>query len=165
METAYYSSKLGLIKIEAVHQTILSIQFVNSKSGHVILAKHALDPDRGAGIHNGVLKKCVNQLDEYFKGKRKRFSLPLAKQGTAFQQKVWSALQKISFGSTESYAQIAQWVRNPKAMRAVGMANKKNPWVIVVPCHRVINKDGQLGGYACGQRKKGWLLKHERSRS
>jgi len=150
---AYYPSKIGLLKIEAKGERVGSIQFSNSH----------FDTQKKSDTCSGVLKKCVEQLDEYFTGKRKTFSLPLAKQGTVFQQKVWVALQKIPFGATASYAQVAQGVCSPKAMRAVGTANKKNPWVIVVPCHRVINKDGQLGGYACGQRKKRWLLDHERS--
>lgn len=109
-----------------------------------------------------AIRRCKEQLDEYFSGKRTAFDLPLAPMGTLFQQKVWQALQEISYGETRTYGEIAEAVGNPKAARAVGMANNKNPIAILVPCHRVIGKNGKLLGYASGLDHKTFLLKLEK---
>jgi methylated-DNA-[protein]-cysteine S-methyltransferase len=100
----------------------------------------------------------ARQLREYFDGKRRDFDIPLDVEGTEFQMKVWNALCKIPFGRTASYADIARQIGNPKAMRAVGMANGRNPVSIVVPCHRVIGADGSLTGYGGGLDRKKVLL-------
>jgi len=102
------------------------------------------------------------QLKEYFTGKRKKFDIPLNPQGTDFQRSVWDALQKIPYGKTRSYKQIAQAIGNPKASRAVGMANNKNPIWILIPCHRVIGADGTLVGYGGGFEMKKRLLAIEK---
>jgi methylated-DNA-[protein]-cysteine S-methyltransferase len=104
------------------------------------------------------------QLGEYFAGERRCFELPLAARGTPFQRQVWAALTRIPYGETTSYAAIAQAVGRPRAVRAVGAANGKNPLAIVVPCHRVIGADGTLTGYAGGLPIKRWLLDHEAAR-
>ena len=109
-----------------------------------------------------LILQCKMQLDEYFRGERKTFDLPLAPKGTDFQKKVWNALQKIPYGETKTYGEIAAAVGNPKAARAVGMANNKNPIGIIIPCHRVVGADGKLVGYAGGMDKKEWLLQIER---
>lgn len=101
------------------------------------------------------------ELQEYFQGKRKNFSLVLNPQGTVFQQKVWSELQKIPFGQVISYKELAKRVGSPKGFRAVGGANGKNPIPIIIPCHRVINEGGKLGGYSSGLPVKQQLLQHE----
>jgi methylated-DNA-[protein]-cysteine S-methyltransferase len=111
-----------------------------------------------------VLKQAKRELDEYFTGTRTEFNLPLAALGTAFQQKVWQALITIPFGETWSYQDLADAIGNPKAVRAVGLANGKNPISIIVPCHRVIGKSGKLTGYAGGVERKAWLLKHEKKK-
>lgn len=85
----------------------------------------------------------------------------MAPTGTDFQKKVWGALEKVSYGDTCAYVDIANEIKNPKAVRAVGSANGKNPMTIVVPCHRVIGRDGSLTGYASGTKRKAWLLEHE----
>ena len=108
-----------------------------------------------------VAAQAVAQLEEYFSGKRRRFSLPLDLRGTPFQRRVWKALLQIPYGETRSYRQIALQVGNIKAARAVGMANHANPVGIIVPCHRVIASDGSLGGYAGGTRLKAGLLRLE----
>ena len=100
----------------------------------------------------------AKQLHEYFAGKRRDFDIPLDVEGTAFQMKVWAELRKIPFGRTASYADIARAIGKPKAMRAVGMANGRNPVSIVVPCHRVIGADGSLTGYGGGLERKRTLL-------
>lgn len=105
-----------------------------------------------------VLKQAVRELTEYFEGKRRNFDVPLDLQGTPFQKQVWQQLLKIPYGQTCSYADIAKRIQNPKAVRAVGAANGKNPVCIVVPCHRVIAADGSLGGYTGGLHIKKQLL-------
>ena len=109
-----------------------------------------------------LILQCKMQLDEYFRGERKTFDLPLAPKGTDFQKKVWNVLQKIPYGETRTYGEIAAAVGNPKAARAVGMANNKNPIGIIIPCHRVVGANGKLVGYAGGMDKKEWLLQLER---
>ncbi|MEO6502130.1 MAG: methylated-DNA--[protein]-cysteine S-methyltransferase [Jatrophihabitantaceae bacterium] len=101
------------------------------------------------------------ELEEYFAGRRDDFDVPLNPRGTAFQRAVWQALRQIRYGSTMSYRQVAEQVGNPKAVRAVGSANSRNPISIIVPCHRVVGSDGKLIGYAGGFSAKRWLLDHE----
>lgn len=113
------------------------------------------------GAKDAVLAKAKQQLKKYFDGKLSAFDLPLDAQGTPFQKKVWRALSKIPFGQTASYKDVAEMIGNPKACRAVGTANGKNPLCIVIPCHRVISNDGSLGGYTGGLSKKRYLLSLE----
>lgn len=108
-----------------------------------------------------ILVKTIGQLEEYFAGKRKTFDLPLGAEGTEFQKKVWHQLAGIPYGQTVSYREIARRLKNEKAVRAVGLANGRNPLSIVVPCHRVIASDGTLCGYAGGLDVKAKLLKLE----
>ena len=108
------------------------------------------------------LKEVAHQLEEYFNGQRKQFQLPLAPQGTDFQQKVWRELQAIPYGETRSYKEIAHRIGNPKACRAVGQANNRNPISIIIPCHRVIGHSGELVGYGGGLEIKQFLLELER---
>jgi len=109
-----------------------------------------------------VLKEATRQLAGYFDGEVTEFQLPLAANGTAFQKKVWRALLNIPYGETRSYRDVAESIGAPRATRAVGAANGKNPVGIIIPCHRVIAVDGSLGGYAGGLRTKRFLLDHER---
>lgn len=108
-----------------------------------------------------LLKEAAMQLLEYFAGSRKEFDFPLSMSGTEFQVAVWKALQTIPYGETYSYKKIAEQIGNPKACRAVGMANHKNPICIIVPCHRVIGHNGKLVGYGSGLKMKEKLLKLE----
>ncbi|WP_347486247.1 methylated-DNA--[protein]-cysteine S-methyltransferase [Vandammella animalimorsus] len=108
-----------------------------------------------------LLSEAARQLGEYFAGQRHVFELPLAPQGTDFQQRVWQALHTIPYGQTRSYAQLAAAIGQPKAMRAVGAANGRNPLSIVVPCHRVIGADGTLVGFGGGLPVKTFLLRLE----
>ena len=146
---AYYKSKIGLIEIMSTKNTILAINFVKAKK-----FKNSNIP---------ILKKCIKQIDEYFRGKLRRFSLNLHLQGTDFQKKVWRRLIKIPFGKTVSYKDIAVRIGNRRAFRAVGNANNKNSITIIVPCHRVIGSNGSLVGYGGGLWRKKWLLKHEKN--
>lgn len=110
-----------------------------------------------------LLSMATIQLDEYFQGKRTTFSLPFKLTGTPFQLAVWKELQNIPYGKTTSYKEIAQKINKPKACRAVGMANNKNPLPIIIPCHRVIGSNGKLIGYAGGLNLKNYLLELEQS--
>lgn len=110
-----------------------------------------------------LLSMATIQLDEYFQGKRTTFSLPFKLTGTPFQLVVWKELQNIPYGQTTSYKEIAQKINKPKACRAVGMANNKNPLPIIIPCHRVIGSNGKLIGYAGGLNLKNYLLELEKS--
>lgn len=112
-------------------------------------------------IKNSALALCVKELDAYFNGTLQTFTVPLKPEGTAFRQQVWSELQRIPFGKTISYRQLAAQIGQPKAVRAVGGANHHNPIVIIIPCHRVIGADGRLTGYGGGLDKKAFLLEHE----
>lgn len=105
-----------------------------------------------------LLLETQNQLTEYFKGNLREFSVPIRPHGTVFQQRVWEELRRIPYGETRSYEEIAIAAGNPKAMRAVGSANNRNPIIIINPCHRVIGKHGDLTGYALGLNIKRYLL-------
>lgn len=109
-------------------------------------------------------REAVRQLEAYFSGKLKSFDLRLAPEGTEFQKSVWRALCKIPYGETRTYKDIAESIGNPKAYRAVGHANNRNPISIIVPCHRVIGSNGKLTGYACGLDIKAFLLNLEQNK-
>ena len=108
-----------------------------------------------------VVEKAVQELDEYFNGRRRQFTLPVQSVGTAFQERVWQELLKIPYGGTCAYRDIAKRMHKDKAVRAVGTANGRNPLAVIVPCHRVIAADGSLGGYAGGLAIKTFLLNLE----
>ena len=111
-----------------------------------------------AGPETPLLAEARNQLEQYFSGSLRRFTLPLQPKGTPFQQKVWAALLQIPWGETRTYCQVAAMIGQPKACRAVGMANNRNPVAVIIPCHRVLGKDGKLVGYAGGLSVKQGLL-------
>ena len=144
----YYNSPIGLIKICCNSHGITELDFVSSKDI--------------ADKQDSLITKCISQLGEYFKGKRKEFDLPVVLNGTAFQNKVWEKLTTVKYGETASYKELAILAGNEKACRAVGMANNKNPVALIVPCHRIIGSNGSLTGYAGGIDKKQWFLEHEK---
>jgi methylated-DNA-[protein]-cysteine S-methyltransferase len=115
------------------------------------------EPDR-RGRQAAPFKTAADQLDAYFAGALTRFTLPMAPRGSEFQQRVWTALQDIPYGQTESYGELAERIGSPRAARAVGLANGKNPISIVIPCHRVVGSDGNLTGYGGGLDRKKQLL-------
>jgi methylated-DNA-[protein]-cysteine S-methyltransferase len=106
-------------------------------------------------------KRVIDQLNEYFSGKRQTFDLELAPRGTPFQLAVWNALLEVPYGDTISYAELARRIGKPAAVRAVGAANGANPIPVIIPCHRVIGSNGTLTGYGGGIERKQWLLAHE----
>ncbi len=142
----HFESPLGLMQVTASQHAVKSIDFVDT-----------VRPINS----NAITNLTKQQLLAYFDGERKTFDLPLEPEGTVFQRTVWNALSKIAYGKTCTYGDIAKQIANPKGMRAVGLANGKNPMTIVVPCHRVIGANGKLTGYASGTDKKAWLLQHE----
>lgn len=145
--TDYLDSPLGLIECKASSKGITQVIFCGDKKGVI----------KG----NEITDSCLQQLIEYFAGSRKYFDLPLNPKGTDFQKSVWDCLGHIPFGETRSYGNLAEQLNNPKAVRAVGGANGRNPISLIVPCHRVIGANGSLTGYAGGIERKLWLLKHE----
>ena len=110
-----------------------------------------------------MLKDACRQLDEYFEGRRQKFDLALKLHGTDFQRSAWESLLRIPYGETRSYLQQAESIRNPRAIRAIGQANSRNPIPIIIPCHRVIGKNGSLTGYAGGLDRKTRLLVLEKN--
>lgn len=147
----YLDTPIGIVEIRASTEGITSIFFAES-------ATNATNPSK-------LTHRCTQQLEEYFVGKRKKFDVPLDQQGTEFQKSIWACLVKIPYGEVASYRDIAYSIHKPKAVRAVGAANGRNPISIIVPCHRVIGTNGSLTGYAWGLERKAWLLEHEQGKS
>ena len=148
----FVSSPVGLLKLVANDLALVAILWENDDPKRVRLGSLVEDVD------HPILRLAEQQLGEYFAGARKSFDLPLDFAGTPFQKKVWSELLNIPFGQTRTYGQIANAIGKPRAFRAVGAANGKNPISIVAPCHRVIGKDGSLTGFAGGLEAKECLL-------
>lgn len=136
-----------------------SITFMEEDGALLAISTHR--SVEGICQETALIKEAYHQLTEYLRGERETFYLPLNPKGTEFQKRVWKALCDIPYGETRSYKQVAEAIGNPKAVRAVGMANNRNPLLIVVPCHRVIGADGKLVGYAAGIDKKEFLLRLE----
>lgn len=147
---SYLDSPLGLIEITSDGLGLSSLSFKDK----------AEEPEQPLRL----LDCCKEEINAYFKGELKEFSLPLSLQGTPFQREVWQAVRNIPYGETRSYGEIARMLGNPKAVRAVGGANNKNKVAIIIPCHRVVGSRGQLTGYAGGLERKEWLLNHESPR-
>src|SRR5574344_526656 len=188
LKQAKLQTPIGIITITAsetlIHAiTLEPIDLLASFSGASTAAK---DPSPEKSRHAGkvctviqtsrtpLLKEALEQLTDYFEGTRILFTLPLdfeqqqlpkEERPSPFRQKVWHALCSIPYGQTRSYAHIAKAIKSPSAVRAIGGANNANPFIIVVPCHRVINADGSLGGYACGAMAKKYLLQLEEEHS
>lgn len=151
----FHPSPLGMIRLLANEHGITGLTLASQREDDDV------DPDWL--LTQEPFIECCYQLDAYFSGSLTRFTVPLAPQGTEFQKQVWTALRSVPYGETSSYKAIAEAISNPKAVRAVGAANGKNPIAIIVPCHRVIGADGKLTGYAGGVEMKAFLLKLEGS--
>lgn len=149
--------------IRHVFETPLGSMTAVEKGGALAVLSFGGTPE-GNEAPTPLLAETERQLAEYFSGERRVFSLPLAPEGTAFQRRVWAVLLEIPYGETLSYGEVARRVGNPKATRAVGMANNRNPIAIVIPCHRVVGADGSLTGYAGGLAAKERLLALEQAR-
>ncbi|MGL5541351.1 MAG: methylated-DNA--[protein]-cysteine S-methyltransferase [Erysipelotrichaceae bacterium] len=144
----YMDSPMGLVEIIANEQAIVAVEFVEWAVEEV--------------VENAVVKEGKRQLAQYFEGKRTTFELPLELEGTVFRMKVWAALQQVPYGAHVSYQDIATAIGQPTAARAIGQANHHNPIAIIVPCHRVVGKNGSLVGYAGGLERKAKLLQMEK---
>jgi methylated-DNA-[protein]-cysteine S-methyltransferase len=149
-------SPVGKLKLVASDKGLVAILWQNDKPHRVRLNELVENEE------HPVLVETERQLGEYFAGKRKEFSVALDMRGTRFQKDVWEALLAIPFGETRSYGQLAKQLGNPRATRAVGAANGRNPLSIVVPCHRVIGSSGKLTGFAGGLETKAHLLDLEK---
>ena len=145
-------SPVGKLKLVASSKALVAVLWEQERANRVKLGTMSLDPQ------HPILIEAERQISEYFAGERSRFDLPLQPSGTEFQKKVWQALREIPFGETRSYQDLARVVGSPKAFRAVGAANGKNPLSIVVPCHRVVGANGALTGFGGGLKTKAALL-------
>ena len=148
----------GVVTVIGSDLGIRYVMFNNDAHPKPLEKLHISDTD----IHDSV-NDAVTQLDEYFNGARRDFELPLDLQGTEFQVAAWNALAEIPYGRTASYGQQAASIGRPKAVRAIGGANGRNPVAIVLPCHRIVGADGSLTGFGGGIEVKKWLLDHEQS--
>lgn len=151
-----YDFEIGKLAICEENQKIAMVNRVKAEDDANEIIKNNVQKE------TELIKNTKQQLDEYFAGKRKKFDIPIKLEGTDFQMKVWKELLKIPYGETCSYLDIAKRIGNPKASRAVGMANNKNKIIIIVPCHRVIGSNKKLVGYACGLDVKEKLLELEK---
>lgn len=156
MKDSYvFKSPVGLLEIREENGSLTHLFLRQEENGLLETQK--------CGRHSELLYEAYRQLSEYFSGKRAVFELPVNGKGTAFQQRVWKELQNIPYGETRSYEEIAVRIGKPKAVRAVGQANGRNPLMIIVPCHRVIHKNGDITGFACGTKVKKYLLDLEKN--
>ena len=172
-----YNSVVGRLLLFSDGRALKKVTFVSPSDNAFDISDNALDISMtnhsansslvacelpvGDELRDSVLKEACRQLDEWFAGERKCFDLPLAPDGTDFQKEVWQALQKIPYGTTCSYSDLAKQIGKPQAARAVGAANGQNPIALIIPCHRVIGADGSLTGYAFGVERKKKLLNFE----
>ncbi len=147
MEKSYYKSPIGTLEIISEKNKLASLKLV--------------DCCEKTSVETVFIKDIKKQLDEYFSGKRTTFNIEINPTGTDFQKLVWKELQKIPYGKTKSYSEIAAATGNKNAQRAVGSACNKNPIMIIIPCHRIISKNNNLGGYAYGRSVKQKLLNIE----
>jgi len=146
----YYDSPIGIIEVVADDEKVNSVLFVE---------------EINSSNENHIVKQVLQQLDYYFKGETIHISPLSISSGTPFQQTVWTSLTQIPFGTTTTYSDIASRLNNEKAVRAVGTAIGKNQLAILVPCHRVLGKNGSLTGFAWGTWRKEWLIQHEKNHS
>lgn len=144
---AYYTSPIGELLIESEDDKIVTVNFLKDTKQEV--------------SSTAIIDQCIAELEEYFYKGRKFFTVELDPRGTDFQKKVWNELLTIPYGETISYEALAIRIGNIKSIRAVGLANGQNPIAIIIPCHRVIGKGGELTGYGGGLENKEWLLYHE----
>lgn len=148
MEKSYYKSPIGILEIICENNKLVSLKLV--------------DYCEKSNGETDFIKDIKYQLEEYFSGKRSKFNIKINPSGTVFQKRVWQKLQKILYGETKSYSEIANLIGNKNSQRAVGSACNKNPIIIIIPCHRVISKNGSLGGFVYGDSIKQKLINQEK---
>lgn len=147
MEKSYYKSPIGILEIICENNKLVSLKLV--------------DCCEKTTVETNFIKDIKNQLDEYFSGKRTTFNININPAGTDFQKLVWKELQNIPYGKTKSYSEVAESIGNKNTQRAIGNACNKNPIMIIIPCHRVVSKNNNIGGYAYGRTVKQKLLNIE----
>jgi methylated-DNA-[protein]-cysteine S-methyltransferase len=150
--TQIYHSPIGIIKIVADEFCIEELVFMEESQLNELTISTSTPL---------IITQCIEELIEYFAGKRKQFSVAINQAGTEFQQKVWKELYEIPFSKTLSYGELAKKMGDPNLVRAAASANGKNKIAILVPCHRIVGSDRSLVGYAWGKGRKKWLLQHE----
>lgn len=155
MQYCYFESPIGPLLLAGTNLQLELLGFPQGKLSH--------KPESHWQHTELPFQECIKQLRQYFAGDRQIFDIPYKIQGTAFQQQVLSAVAKVPYGKTSSYAAIAEQIQNPKAVRAVGLANGSNRLPIIIPCHRIINKSGALSGFGGGVETKRFLLDLEAS--
>ena len=166
-QSCLYKSPIGILKISEDDGKITNLSLYlqeNDPESDMNLQQNQPNGQNRQiqGQHSALLQETCRQLDEYFRGERRQFNLPLGYVGTPFQESVWRELQNIPYGETRNYEDIAVKIGNPKAVRAVGQANNRNPILLIIPCHRVIHKSGDISGFACGIETKKYLFDLER---
>lgn len=157
-EYAFINTPIGMLYMESAEGALRRLSLWKEPAQSKI---SALVKDKSEALSTGsspFLERVKRELIEYFRGERREFTIPLSPEGTSFQRSVWTALQKIPYGEIRSYKDIAEAVGHVNASRAVGRANGENPIIIIVPCHRVVQSDGSLGGYTGGLSIKKYLL-------
>jgi len=158
----YYPSPIGILKIEFNNQALLKVEFDDHlREVKNNCQKNFYEDPKVLKIYNLIF----DQLNQYFMGKRNKFNIPIDLNGSSFELKVWEYLQKIPYGETLAYSDLAEAIGHPGAARAVGRANSRNPIAVIIPCHRVISAKGNINGYANGVWRKRWLLEHENNKS
>ena len=151
--TTYFSSPAGLLRLKGTDEFVTELFFCDeTEAAHQANASQEISP---------VLRQCMQELNEYFEGERKEFTVPVNQPGTTFQQAVWQQLLAIPYGTTISYLELSRRMGNVKAIRAAAASNGKNKIAVIVPCHRVIGSNRAMTGYAGGISRKIWLLQHE----
>ena len=146
--------------MEYIYNSPIGELLISYNNNHILSARFDQKQHEDY-VPNAAIAQCIKELDEYFAGTRTKFDVAVNPHGTDFQKATWDALCTISHGKTASYGEIAAKISRPKAARAVGMANNKNPIYIIIPCHRVVGANGALTGYGGGLWRKEWLLEHE----
>lgn len=155
MYYCYFKAPFGDLLLTGDNTSLYSVHFPKNKAPELPSPDYTLDKK--------PFSDALQQLGDYFKGSLQKFTLDLKPEGTLFQKKVWKELEKIEYGKTAAYSEIAERIGSPRASRAVGMANAKNPIPIIVPCHRVIGKNGSLTGFGGGLGIKKFLLDLEKN--
>lgn len=151
-------SPVGPLTLVATGEALCQLSW----AGDRLATRGSLAADSVTDALHPILVRATQELEEYFAGERRSFGVPVVTAGTGFQQSAWGVLRQIPYGETITYGEQARRVGNPRAVRAVGGANGRNPVGIIVPCHRVIGADGSLTGFGGGVGVKAWLLAHER---
>ena len=149
MKTYYYHSPIGWIELKSENEALCSLIFVD---------EHKESNDDQPDV---FFKACIDQLSAYFDGTLQNFDILINYSGTLFQIQIWEELKNVAYGETASYEELSIRIKNPKAIRAVANANAQNKFHLIIPCHRIIGKNGALTGYAGGIWRKQWLLDHE----